>query len=318
MSFGSMATAIIAFTAVTSYTTMAIIPIGLGPLALPLALLKVALVSFWLWAAWRVKKKRDEAIRRKTEEGRLWIGPIEEKALGIPVRDLDVIRYHLDKDEKIIRVARQHRFILWHAFADLTMVFVLIVGALLLLKYGVAIQWHPKDTQMWDLNWINLDLPLWWIPLLPVLFFFYEALAHWQDWKWKIRIITNRRLILLREQSTYMPWTGKAFRHIPVHQLLQTASDGDGLKGTIGWYTLELTVRADEHDDKPEKVILDYVGDDAFQTDLDAVMPVNQNKFGPPQPIVEVEVDDQPVDEAPTALQAQASLATREPDPPEG
>jgi hypothetical protein len=288
----------------------------MGRLALPLALLKVALVSFWLWAAWRVKKKREEAIRRKTEAGSLWVGPIEEKALGISVKDLEIIRYHLDKDEKIVRIARQHRFILWHAFADLTMVLVLIMAAALLLKFYPEVHWHPKDSEQFNVSWMNVDFPIWWIPLLPVLYFFYEGLADWQDWKWKIRIITNRRLILLREQSTYMPWTGKAFRHIPVHQLLQTASDGDGLKGTIGWYTLELTVRADEHDDKPEKVILDYVGDDQFQSDLDGVMPVNQNKFGPPQPIMEVEVDDQPSEEPPTAVEAQASLATQQSDPP--
>jgi hypothetical protein len=287
--FGFIATGIVAFTAITSYFYMAVLPFHLGRFALPLMLVKLSIVAFWLYSAWRVKRKRERGFARREADGTLWNGPIEAENLNISPRDLEVIRYRFDRNEKVIRIDRQHKFLLWHAVADFAVMGVLILAALVLLKYYPAFHHSVPPSKILHEGRGEASFPVWWIPLLPVLYFFYEGLADWQDWKWTIRAITDKHFYIFREQSTYMAWTNKNFRSIPVHQIISIRSSADNVGGMVGWGTLELEVRADEHGDKREDITVDYVADeDEFERQLRNVLPAYGSALPAPQPVVSV------------------------------
>lgn len=294
MPYGVMASLIVAFTAVTSIFFSMMLPFSLGSAVLPLALFKASVVALWLWASWRVKDRREKAFQAKESRGDLWMGPIHEKALCIPEEDLEVIKYHLDADEDVKRVFRRHKYTLWKAILWLNIAFWSVVLALWMAAVVPSLEWHPSDIEgsggTIPLSETGFSFVWWWLPLLITLFAFYEALKHWQIRKWTIRIITNKNLYLFREQPTYMPWIPPKFRVIPVHQVVGMDADVGSFGGMVGWTDIYLQVRADEHDDAPEPVIIDYVteGNEVI-SDLRHVLPVFESRL----PQLQVVLDDE-------------------------
>jgi hypothetical protein len=312
--YGYMATLIVLFTAVTSFALSAAMPFSLGSFALLLALLKASLVALWLWAAWRVKDRREKAYLAKEELGDLWTGPIDERALGIPLEDLEVIRYHLDADEVVKAVFRRHKITLWKAIMWLNIMFWSLLASLWLATNLPALEWRPEDIVLSEDTVTTRELGFrfvwWWLPLLVTTLAFYEALKHWQIRKWTIRIITNKNLYLFREQPTYMPWVPPKFKAIPVYQVVGMDSDVGSFGGMVGWTNIYLQVRADEHDDEPEPVVIDYVTDGiGIVNVLKRTLPMFESRHQPAQPVLLA--TEEPGDEAEEPLELEAP----EPEP---
>jgi hypothetical protein len=304
MPYKYMASLIVAFTAATSFITMTALPFGLGKFTLLLALLKASLVALWLWAAWRVKDRREKAFIAKQTYGNLWTGPINEGALCIPLKDFEVIKYHLDADEKVKRVFRRHKFTLWKATLWANVCFWSLIAFLLMLSKMPSLEFHPSDWHIWlhpkihgeeftilketvPVSDLSFSFVWWWFPLLIATFAFYESIKHWQIRKWSIRIITTKNIYLFREQPTYIPWIPPKFGVIPVHQVVGMRADVGSFGGMVGWSDIALQVRADEHDDEPEPVVIDYVAEgNEVIGDLRQVLPIFESRLQPAQPVV--------------------------------
>lgn len=292
--FGYMSAAIVSFTALTSVALMSILPFGLGQYEWLFVLVKILAVAAWLYSAWRVKRRRDKVFREKLEDGTLWDGELYAEQLRIPLKDFEVVRYHFERDEKIIRVTRKHWFALWKMFIHTAMVLILLLTAGFLLTYYPEVdQTLFKGSEFFKET--RVEFSIWWFPLLFVLFFFYEALAEWQKWKWDLRVVTDRQIYLFREQPTYMPWIRKKFEPIAVHQIVRIKNESEtAAAGMVGWGTLTLQLRADEADDKPEPVVLDYVPDDEdFERIVRQVLPTFGSRYQPPQAVVVVPDDEE-------------------------
>jgi hypothetical protein len=260
--FFSWSVVIVAFTAITSYIFWAVTPFGFGKFGLALACFKAAIVTLWLCSAWRVRKTREEAFARNERMDNIWSGPIEERGLKVPQKVLEVIRYHFDKDEKIVAVFRQHWFALWKTVMWAGITLFLICLAVVLNKYAPGITFHTKAVKDFHLKAREVHITYWWIPLLFVLFAFYEALRHWQDWSWTIWAVSNFNFYRIREQSMFMAWAGKKFHSTPVGQIIDVSSYSDRAGGTFGWGDIMLEVRVDEHRDQSEPLFVRYVADD--------------------------------------------------------
>jgi hypothetical protein len=292
MPYGFMASLIVAFTAATSFTFMEVVPFNLGKYGLYLVMMKVSLAAVWLWAAWRIKSRRERAFQLKQADGTLWSGEIRERALGIPLKDFEVIRYHYDADEEIEAVFRKHKFTLWEAtlWGNIVMWALLVTGWM--AHSMPALQWYPSD---WHILWrftidhqrftllrtvvrfsvLSFRFVWWWMPLLVAVPAFYVTLKKWQVRKWDIRSITNRHIYLILEQPTYLPWVAPKFRPIPVSQVVGMSSEAGSFGGVIGWTNITLWVRADERDDEPERVLIDKVANgDEIVGILRRVVPV--------------------------------------------
>jgi hypothetical protein len=277
MPYGIMASLIVAFTATTSFTFMAVVPFRIGGLAVFFALLKASLAAGWLWAAWRVKKERERAFLQKQVDGTLWSEDIAERALQIPLEDFEVIRYHFEAGEKIEAVFRRHKFMLWEAILWLNIMAWSLMFAAYLGAYLSALEWRPDDWHIWwhfkllgnDVTLYKDTIPFsdlgfrfvwWWLPLLIALPAFYVMLKKWQKQKWRIRSITNRNIYLILEQPTYMPWIAPEFEVIPVEQVVgMSVGEAGAIGGMVGWTNISLKKQADKAEEAPELIEIDHV-----------------------------------------------------------
>jgi hypothetical protein len=296
MPYSVMATLIVAFTATTSFTFMAVVPFRIGGLAVFFALLKASLVAGWLLAAWRVKKDRERAFLQKQADGTLWSEDIAQRALRISLKTFEVIRYHFEAGEKIEAVFRRHKFTLWEAILWLNIMVGSLLFAAYLGAYLPALEWRPDDWHIWVHFKVNGDdvsifkdtvyfsnlgfrFVWWWLPLLITLPAFYVMLKKWQKQKWRIRSITNRNIYLILEQPTYMPWIAPEFDVVPVEQVVgMSVGEAGAIGGMVGWTNITLKKQADKAEESPELIEIDHVDNGQEIVDvLRRVLPMFQN-----------------------------------------
>lgn len=228
-------------------------------LAIVTFILTIALI--WFIASWLVRRRRNREIKRKIRDGNLWRGPIKAEDLGISKEDLEVISYHFDADEKVIRIFRRHPFVLWKVQAWRWTAAILFLCTILLAILYPAIPVPGPEAEMPGSRSPADSIAIWWYPATLILPALYAAVNEKEKWRWTIRAITTKAVYLLREQSALLPWAGDSFRPLAVHQIIAIERMSEKIGSIVDWGTLDLTVRADEHDDKPEHVIVDYVPD---------------------------------------------------------
>jgi hypothetical protein len=264
-SFRSLVFIIVGLTAATSLLLQRVLPPALGPLRLYLIFFKVLVVCLWLFFAWRAYRYKEEMRSRKEEEGTLWEGDLTRVKTNLKLKHFEAIRYHFDKDEQLVVVDRRHWYYLDATLYCFTFVFACLIGALWLSVVHPDVQFTIRTIlHAWKLKHpIRAHFSIWWVPILPAIFFFYEGLQRWQTWKWQeIRALTNKYLYILSEQPTFMPWLKSDITVIEIRDMIPAETEAKrGQESLMRYGTARLRRKFGEDPHRAELVELDFVPD---------------------------------------------------------